>query len=96
MIQSIDAEKCIGCGTCAARCPLDAIRMDGGKAVIAYPDDYMTCYICERACPSGAVFVHPFKEKLPPTFPGPQYEAVEGNDLRDAVNRTAQEECHDC
>ena len=29
----------------------------------------MTCYICERLCPSGAIFVHPFREELPPVFP---------------------------
>lgn len=84
MILSIDQEKCIGCGACVAKCPLDAIRMnEDKKAYIAYPDDCMTCYLCERACPSGALFVHPFREKLPPVFPGEAYEAVTGNDLRD-------------
>jgi len=39
------------------------------KAYIAYPDDCMTCFLCERMCPSGAIFVHPFKELLPTTFP---------------------------
>lgn len=83
MIQRIDAEKCVGCGVCAEKCPLDTNRLRGGKAVIAYPDDCMTCFICERVCPAGAIFVHPFKEKLPPVFPGPAFENVEGNDLRD-------------
>ena len=40
-----------------------------GKAFIAYADDCMTCYICVRLCPSGAIFVHPFREELPPVFP---------------------------
>lgn len=36
MIQSIDQEKCIGCGTCVEICPLDTIRLnDEGKAFIA-------------------------------------------------------------
>ena len=84
MIQHIDDAKCVGCGVCVQKCPLDAIRLnEAGKAFIAYPDDCMTCYVCERLCPAWAIFVHPFKEKLPPVFPGPQYEAVEGNDLRD-------------
>ncbi|MGI6224737.1 MAG: 4Fe-4S dicluster domain-containing protein [Peptococcales bacterium] len=66
MIKYIDTEKCQGCGVCAKRCPLDAIRMnDEKKAYIAYPDDCMTCYLCELVCPHGAVYVHPFKEILP-------------------------------
>ena len=84
MIQHIDDSKCVGCGVCVQKCPLDTIRLnEQGKAFIAYPDDCMTCFVCERLCPAKAIFVHPFKEKLPPVFPGPQYEAVEGNDLRD-------------
>ncbi len=84
MIQHIDDAKCVGCGVCVQKCPLDTIRLnEQGKAFIAYPDDCMTCFVCERLCPAGAIFVHPFKEKLPPVFPGPRYEAVEGNDLRD-------------
>lgn len=85
MILHIDEEQCIGCGACVSKCPLDALRMneDGTKAVIAYPDDCMTCYLCERACPSGALYVHPFREKLPPVFPGARYESIEGHDLRD-------------
>ena len=67
MIQHIDDAKCVGCGVCVQKCPLDTIRLnEQGKA-----------------CPAGAIFVHPFKEKLPPVFPGPRYDAVEGNDLRD-------------
>ncbi|WP_258359823.1 4Fe-4S dicluster domain-containing protein [Moorella sulfitireducens] len=70
MIQTIDSGKCVGCGLCAAKCPLDVLRVRAGKAVIAYPDDCMTCYICERSCPQGAIFVHPFKEAAPPVLPG--------------------------
>lgn len=69
MIKYIDPEKCTGCGVCADRCPLDTIRMNrAGKAYIAYPDDCMTCYKCELACPSEAIYVHPFKEILPRVF----------------------------
>lgn len=47
--------------------PCGSVRT--AKAFIAYADDCMTCYICERLCPSGAIFVHPFREELPPVFP---------------------------
>lgn len=70
MIESINAELCVGCGMCVKSCPLDALRLnDDGKAFIAWPEDCMTCYICERLCPSGAINVHPFREELPPIFP---------------------------
>lgn len=70
MIESIDAEKCAGCGLCVDKCPLDTLRMNAeGKAYIAYSEDCMTCYICERFCTAQAITVHPFREMLPPVFP---------------------------
>jgi NAD-dependent dihydropyrimidine dehydrogenase PreA subunit len=72
MIESINEDKCTGCGICVDRCPLDTLRLketsEGSKAYIAYPDDCMTCFECEVECPSHAISVHPFKEKLPPTI----------------------------
>ena len=70
MIQSISADRCVGCGRCQDCCPLDVFRLQDGISVIAYPDDCMACYLCEYACPTGAIFVHPFKVAAPPVFPG--------------------------
>ena len=40
----------------------------GAKARITFRDDCMTCFFCELRCPSGAIDVHPFKERLPYTI----------------------------
>lgn len=40
----------------------------GSKARITYTDDCMTCFNCEINCPSGAIFVHPFKERFARTL----------------------------
>ena len=70
MIQRIDTDLCIGCGSCVEHCPLDTLRMNPeGKAYIAYPEDCHTCYLCEQSCPAGAVTVHPFKKPFPSAFP---------------------------
>lgn len=37
----------------------------GSKASIAHPDDCMTCFGCEMACPAGAIYVDPIKEDWP-------------------------------
>lgn len=70
MIQSIQQERCIGCGKCARACPLDVIRLQDGKARILYPEDCMTCYVCELGCPVNAILVHPFKAVPPEVLPG--------------------------
>lgn len=70
MVHTIEKDVCIGCGKCVQTCPLDVLRLVDGKAEIVYPDDCMTCYLCEHNCPVGAVFVHPFKEAPPLIFPG--------------------------
>ena len=40
----------------------------GSRSRIAYNDDCMTCFTCELRCPSGAIFVHPFKERFARTL----------------------------
>ena len=56
-IEHIDETKCIGCGTCAAGCPMDVIRMDKqtGKAKIVYAKDCQICNLCATYCPVGDV-----------------------------------------
>ena len=67
MIESIDNDKCNGCGLCVNYCPTDVIRLnkETKKAYIAYLEDCMTCYNCELDCPQNAVKVHPLKKEQP-------------------------------
>ena len=54
---SIDAEKCIGCGTCVEECFMGSLALIDEKAL----RDDETCKGCGRCatvCPQGAVTVH--------------------------------------
>ncbi|RJP27134.1 MAG: ferredoxin family protein [Actinobacteria bacterium] len=67
MITRVDPQRCTGCGTCQEVCPLDVLRLDGKekKAVIRYPEDCQTCFVCELECPAGAITVGPFRKERP-------------------------------
>jgi NAD-dependent dihydropyrimidine dehydrogenase PreA subunit len=67
-IRKIDNNLCSGCGTCVDNCPADVIRMDEktDKAFIKYIRDCQTCFLCERDCPEGAIYVSPDKERRIP------------------------------
>ena len=53
MAYKIDEEKCLGCGSCAAECPNEAISEKDGKYVID-PDKCVECGACADACPVDA------------------------------------------
>lgn len=53
----LDAEKCKGCGMCAAVCPHQVFVIDKDKAEIMDKDACMECGACLRNCPFGAVEV---------------------------------------
>ncbi len=57
-IVGIKEELCDGCGICLDSCHTDVIRMnDAGKAVVSYPSDCDTCFLCEQDCPRRAITV---------------------------------------
>ena len=46
-------DACIGCGACAAECPVEAIADNGGTYAIN-ADKCIDCGSCANACPVGA------------------------------------------
>lgn len=54
MAHQINHDDCIGCGACAADCPMDAISERNGAYVV---DEGMCidCGACGDSCPVGAI-----------------------------------------
>ena len=52
----IDNDRCVGCGLCAAVCPMDTLAVKDGKAVVQGGDS-LNCDHCAAACPEGAIQV---------------------------------------
>ncbi len=52
--SEIDPDKCLACETCIERCPMEAIQLSDGSAVV---DDgrCIGCGVCVSACPEEAV-----------------------------------------
>ncbi|MEG1427323.1 MAG: [Fe-Fe] hydrogenase large subunit C-terminal domain-containing protein, partial [Oscillospiraceae bacterium] len=50
---TLDESKCVGCTNCIKRCPTEAIRVRGGKAVIT-SERCIDCGECIRICPHHA------------------------------------------
>lgn len=74
MIISIDHEKCVKCGACAAVCPAIVIEKSGdGSVEFKHADSCIRCYHCVAVCPSSAVECDEFSleefKKIPATKP---------------------------
>jgi ferredoxin len=50
----VDPDACVGCEVCVEACPVEAISMVDGKAVID-PDKCTECGTCIGECPQEAI-----------------------------------------
>ncbi len=52
----VDRRKCNRCGQCVEMCPMDVLRLEGGKVPrMRYPDDCWYCDVCVSVCPRKAL-----------------------------------------
>ncbi len=56
MAAKVDKEKCVGCGSCAGVCPVQAIETQDDKATVK-EDECLSCGACEGECPVQAIKV---------------------------------------
>ena len=54
MAAKVDQEKCLGCEACTGTCPVSAISMNDGKAVVN-ADECVDCGACVSTCPAEAI-----------------------------------------
>lgn len=50
----VTPERCVGCGRCVIHCPVDAIVLVDGKAIIN-PAKCIQCGMCFKICPIDAI-----------------------------------------
>ena len=67
-IAMLNQEKCIGCGTCSEKCPMEAIELLNLSAKI-YENRCIGCGVCAYHCPEDAIKlirISPRKIFIPP------------------------------
>ncbi|MEA3488190.1 MAG: CoB--CoM heterodisulfide reductase iron-sulfur subunit A family protein [Euryarchaeota archaeon] len=63
-ISQIDAEVCIGCGTCAEGCPYGALELDEIQHVMVVNEAVCKgCGGCNAVCPSGAATMKHYRDR---------------------------------
>lgn len=73
---AVDASICQECGTCAARCQMDALATDGGAARVDL-SRCIGCGLCVSTCPSGAMRLRKRqRERVPAMDTGALYAQI--------------------
>ncbi|NVM01338.1 MAG: 4Fe-4S binding protein [Candidatus Helarchaeota archaeon] len=62
--SEVDGDLCSGCGTCADRCPMDAITIE--DVSIVDRDRCIGCGVCVPTCPSDAIHLRNKEDVLEP------------------------------
>ena len=65
--------RCISCGKCAERCPLQTIKMQGEPKRPKWGKQCTHCMACICGCPTGAIEYGKHTEEKPRYFLGDQY-----------------------
>lgn len=53
MAAVVNQEECIGCGKCEDVCPVEAIKVVEGKAIVS--EECIDCGACVDECPVEAI-----------------------------------------
>ena len=65
-IMAVDEEKCMGCGDCIDRCPMEILSMQD-DIVVMDADRCIGCGLCVSTCPTEALRMEPRPDRpLPP------------------------------
>lgn len=63
-LSKINEERCIGCGTCIEKCPVDAITLNENDKAERNPEWCIGCGICAHFCPESAISLLEGKRKV--------------------------------
>ena len=77
----LNQEVCIGCGKCAKKCPMDAIRLvestSNRKLAEINPNRCIGCGVCVQQCPKKAIRLEKNRqEHTPPQDHGTLYQTI--------------------